>query len=413
MGEDVVAPTQERERLDAVRRYDVLETPPDGTFDRITAVAARLFRVPIALVTIVDTDRIWFKSRHGLEIEQVARDRGLCASAILGTEPWLVTDAAIDPRTIANPLVAGQFGLRFYAGAPLRTRDGYGLGTLCIIDREPRELTSEEVATLSDLAEIVMDELELRLAARQASRLESELRLHAETIATALQESLLPPAIMPIEGFDIVGRYHVAQRDVVGGDFYDVIPTDTGAAIIVGDVCGKGTLAASTASTARWILHAVMSEDRNPRAALSRLNALLCQAYGYSGPYVTVAAAALSRRNSQIEITLSLGGHPQPLVLRRDGRFEALGRPGPLVGWFGEARYSSTTALFESGDILVMFTDGLFEAVAGHGESDDRIIRELLSPLAGGPARAIADRLDAAIGTDRRDDAAFIVARVL
>ena len=157
----------EEGRMNAVRRYDLLDTPPDGAFDRITALAARIFNVPIALVTVVDHDRIWFKSRHGLPVEQIDRDPGLCASAILEYEPWVVTNARVDPRTLANPLVAGELGLQFYAGAQLRTRDGYNLGTMCVIDVEPREFTVGEAATLHDLAAMVMSELELRLERRQ------------------------------------------------------------------------------------------------------------------------------------------------------------------------------------------------------------------------------------------------------
>src|SRR5687768_11608682 len=125
-------------RLAAVRRYDVLDTPPDGSFDRVTEIAARLFKVPIAIVSLVDEDRIWFKSHHGLDVQQIGRDPGLCASAILQDDPWVLSDAKADPRSLANPLVAGDFGLRFYAGVPLKTSDGFNLGTLCVIDREPR-----------------------------------------------------------------------------------------------------------------------------------------------------------------------------------------------------------------------------------------------------------------------------------
>lgn len=156
----------ERSRIEAVRRYDVLDTPPDGSFDRITRLAAGLLDMPIAIVSIVDTDRIWFKSAHGLDgVDEVERVPGLCASAVLADEPWIVEDAAVDPRTLANPLVAGEFGLRFYAGAPLMTHDGHNLGTLCVIDREPRELAPDGPQVLADLASIVMDELELRRAA--------------------------------------------------------------------------------------------------------------------------------------------------------------------------------------------------------------------------------------------------------
>jgi hypothetical protein len=163
---DAPPAADEEGRMNAVRRYDLLDTPPDGAFDRITALAARIFNVPIALVTVVDHDRIWFKSRHGLDAAQIDRDPGLCASAILQDVPWVVNDARVDPRTLANPLVAGAMGLQFYAGAQLSTRDGYNLGTMCVIDSEPRGFTVGELATLHDLAAMVMSELELRLESR-------------------------------------------------------------------------------------------------------------------------------------------------------------------------------------------------------------------------------------------------------
>ncbi len=155
-------------RINALKRHDILDTPPDGNFDRITKLAAKLLNVPIAIVTLVDTDRIWFKSRYGLEALQIGRDPGLCASAILSDKIYLVEDALKDPRTLANPLVAGSFGLQFYAAAPLKVKDGYNLGTLCIIDKQPRKLSEPEKQILQDLADILIDEMELRLAARTA-----------------------------------------------------------------------------------------------------------------------------------------------------------------------------------------------------------------------------------------------------
>lgn len=159
---------EELQRLAAVRRYDVLDTPPDGVFDRVTAMAAALFSVPVSIISLVDIDRIWFKSHHGLEADQIGRDAGLCASAILQDGPWLLKDAKLDPRSIANPLVAGDFGLRFYLGIPLKTTDGFNLGTLCVIDREARTASEEQIAHLQHLAALVMDQMELRLAARIA-----------------------------------------------------------------------------------------------------------------------------------------------------------------------------------------------------------------------------------------------------
>ena len=161
-------PSSEAARMAAVRRYDVLDTPPDGAFDRITAIAARRFNVPISIVSIVDHDRIWFKSHYGLPINEIARDDGLCATTILSATPRVLTDAKTDACALANPLVAGEFGLRFYVGAPLRTHDGHHLGTLCEIDTTPRPVTQAEIDELSDLAALVMDHLELRISARQA-----------------------------------------------------------------------------------------------------------------------------------------------------------------------------------------------------------------------------------------------------
>jgi GAF domain-containing protein len=176
---DVVAhliPENEQERLAAVHRYGILDTPKDGAFDRITRLAAAILDMPIAIVTIVDHDRIWFKSAEGLEgVEEIGRDPGLCASAILADEAWVIEDAKVDPRTLANPLVAGEFGLRFYAGSALRTSDGYYLGTLCVIDKEPRELRDDQIRVLDDLAALVVDELELRLAARRQARHSTQL----------------------------------------------------------------------------------------------------------------------------------------------------------------------------------------------------------------------------------------------
>ena len=159
--------SSEPQRLAALRNYDILDTPPDGAFDRIATLAARCFRTPIALVTLVDEDRIWFKSRHGLGVEQIPRSPGLCASAILSDAAYTVRDALTDVRTLANPLVTGALGLRFYAAAPLITHDGFRLGTINVIDFAPRDFSADDEKLLQDLSAMVVDLLELRLSARK------------------------------------------------------------------------------------------------------------------------------------------------------------------------------------------------------------------------------------------------------
>jgi len=181
-------PENEAARMAAVQRYEILDTPPDGSFDRVTAIAARRFDVPISIISIVDHDRIWFKSHHGLDVKEIGRDPGLCASAILTNKAHVLVDASTDPRSLANPLVAGDFGLRFYAGVPLHTSDGFNLGTLCVIDKEPRPVDKDEIDDLTDLASLVVDQLELRLAARKAiSRAELMAREIDHRVMNSLQ----------------------------------------------------------------------------------------------------------------------------------------------------------------------------------------------------------------------------------
>ncbi|MEO6248919.1 MAG: histidine kinase dimerization/phosphoacceptor domain -containing protein [Sphingomicrobium sp.] len=187
MASTMVASKSEPDRMSAVRRYDILDTPQDGAFDRVTALAARRFGVPIAIISIVDEDRIWFKSHHGLNVEQIGRDPGLCASAILTDDPHILTDASTDPRSLANPLVAGEFGLRFYAGVPLTTHDGHNLGTLCVIDKKARPVEQSQIDDLKDLAAVVMDQIETQLAARRAV---SEAKLLAKEIDHRVMNSL-------------------------------------------------------------------------------------------------------------------------------------------------------------------------------------------------------------------------------
>ena len=166
----------------------------DGSFDRVTAMAARRFGVPISIISIVDRDRIWFKSRYGVNVEQIGRDPGLCASAILRPDPHILVDATKDIRSLANPLVAGEFGLRFYAGVPLRTSDGYNLGTLCVIDKEPRPIDEAQIEDLKDLASLVMDQLEFRLSAikalAQAGKALEQTKLLAREIDHRVMNSL-------------------------------------------------------------------------------------------------------------------------------------------------------------------------------------------------------------------------------
>lgn len=161
-------PENEVERLRALRAYGVLDTAPEEAFDRITRLASRLLKTPIALVSLVDENRQWFKSRHGIDATETPRDMAFCAHAILDDKPLVVRNALADDRFRANPLVEAAPNIRFYAGAPLIDSKGFKLGTLCAIDMiEHKDVSEDDLAVLSDLAALVIDELELRVSIRK------------------------------------------------------------------------------------------------------------------------------------------------------------------------------------------------------------------------------------------------------
>ena len=151
-------PANESSRIATLRLLNILDTEPEERFDRLTRMARRLFSVPIAQVTLVDTDRQWFKSSDGAPTGETSRDVSFCAHAILGDEVMCVPDAGKDDRFLDNPLVLGEPRIRFYAGCPLKV-DNHNLGTLCVIDDKPRDFTEEEREMLKDLAQMVEQEL--------------------------------------------------------------------------------------------------------------------------------------------------------------------------------------------------------------------------------------------------------------
>jgi diguanylate cyclase (GGDEF)-like protein len=152
-------PPNEVERLIDLRALEILDTAFEERFDRITRIAQRIFGVPIALVSLVDEKRQWFKSRVGLDATETSREVSFCAHAILGDQILQVSDATSDDRFRDNPLVTGDPKIRFYAGCPIESPDGNKLGTLCVIDREPRELDDDDLQALRDLANMVEEEV--------------------------------------------------------------------------------------------------------------------------------------------------------------------------------------------------------------------------------------------------------------
>ena len=152
-------PSNEARRVATLRGMGLLDTPPEERFDRVTRLARQVFSTSIALVSLVDSDRQWFKSRQGLDAVETPRDISFCGHAILGDKIMVVNDAVEDERFCDNPLVCGNPNIRFYAGYPLAAPDGSRVGTLCVIDDKPREISTEQLALLRELGRMVEEEL--------------------------------------------------------------------------------------------------------------------------------------------------------------------------------------------------------------------------------------------------------------
>lgn len=425
-GHDESVPTgparTEAERLEAARRYDILDTPPDGAFDRVCALAARFFGLPAASVSIVDEDRIWFKARRGIDATEVPREPGLCASAILQDGPYAVTDGLSDPRTAANSLVHGEPAVRFYAAAPITTADGYRLGTVNVLGAEPRELTDEEARTLQELAAIVMDEMELRLAAMREIRQERERReramtekQRAEGLARTLQQTLSPSKLPEVPGLEIAAHYQPFAPEEVGGDFYDVFPLAARRwGFFLGDVCGKGVDAATLTSLARYTLRTAAMLREDPAAALADLNAALFLERPDDFPICTAVYGDIERRDDGFVLSLAIAGHPPPLILRAGGRVEPITRGGPLLGAIRDPAFETCRVAIAPGDAAVIYSDGMLDVHHAGGVLSEQRLADLLAGATGAAARDLIARLREVLRTaDRplRDDVAILAMR--
>ncbi|MFI1376623.1 PP2C family protein-serine/threonine phosphatase [Streptomyces longwoodensis] len=431
-------------RMEAVRRYDILDTPPDGAFDRVAALAARLFDVPVATVTIVDEDRIWFKAAHGLDgVSEIGRDPGLCGSAVLRDDALVIPDTLLDDVACGNPLVTGPLGVRFYAAAPITTTDGHKLGTVNVLDTKPRSITSEQTATLTDLAAIVMDEMELRLSAlrtvrqeQQSAEAERAAREQAErdkaaiaSFASTLQRTLLPPALPTVPGLELACHYHTASVHDVGGDFYDVFPLSAGKwGLFLGDVCGKGAEAATITSLVRYTLRASAQHTDDPVAVLGALNSALLTDVWAGSRFCTAFFATLAPDPAGgFTVALATGGHPPAYHLSPappeagpapHTRVAAV-RPqgGMLIGAFPGARFASTTLHLAPGQALLLYTDGLTEAQTSTGTMlGDEGLTAFLSarPASCGAAQLVQDTVGLldALPEGASDDVALLALSV-
>ena len=235
-------PSTEAQRLAALRRYEVLDTGPEAAFDDLTRLAAHLCDTPISLITLIDEHRQWFKSHLGWEATETARDVSFCAHTILQPDLFVVRDATQDERFSDNPLVQAEPTIRFYAGMPLVTADGLALGTLCVIDRQPRALTSEQSDALRSLARQAMTQLDLR---RHLAELADNVAQHQRTeeqlrTSEAFYQTLVQTLPQNILRKDQHGRFTFANRkfcqsigksleEIIGKTDFDLFPPELAA----------------------------------------------------------------------------------------------------------------------------------------------------------------------------------------
>ncbi len=299
----------EQARLAALSRFGVLDTPPEEAFDALTALAAQLCETPMASVTLVEVDRMWFKSRLGLDVSEIPREISFCAHALASPDVLMVPDATADARFADNPLVTGGPGIRFYAGAPLVTADGYVLGTLCVLDVVPRVLTERQLGQLGVLARQVVSQLELRrhteeLAAEVAARTVAEAALRDNQ---RLLDGVLGHTDVVVYAKDLDGRFLLAnpalqrllgqgEQEVLGRSDYDLFPE------LAADQFRQHDRQTAAAGISQQFAEALVHPDGTPHEYLSTKFPLRDDSglvYAVAGVSTDVTALSAERRASE------------------------------------------------------------------------------------------------------------------
>jgi serine phosphatase RsbU (regulator of sigma subunit) len=353
-------PADEADRLEDLRRLDILLTTPEEPLDNVTRRLAEIFDVPGAFISFIDEDTQYYKSEVGLpaqfaETRKEPRDISLCSYVVGTNEPLIVEDLTVDSRFRDSPGVL-QFGIHFYAGAPLRGDSGLAIGSLCIVDHRPRTIGPREQAMLQLIAEGVMAQVRLQTASRQLldRSLEIERDLHQ---AMDVQRFLLPEQCLEGGGWRIEHVYRPVEH--LGGDFLDVQQRRDGSwAVLIADVSGHGTTAALTAALTKTAF--VRAGAGSPAAVLSEMNRELSRV-APPGQLVTAQAVVLDTRVGRV--TIASAGHPHPMLVR-GGAVELIATEnGPPLLVLDEVEYHDTVLEdLHVGDSVILYTDGAIEA---------------------------------------------------
>jgi phosphoserine phosphatase RsbU/P len=407
--------TREQARLSALRAYDILDSFSEPAFDDIGRVAAQICGTPIALISLVDEHRQWFKSHVGLDVRETPREQAFCAHAIRDPESvFIIEDTANDPRFADNPLVTGYPGIRFYAGAPLVTSEGHALGTLCVIDRQPSRLTPEQQESLRALARQVVAQMELRRALTKLERNAHQLQVANEALerrneqmvrsrdelaslchlledqasamerdlhrAEIIQRSLLPHQVPTFKDVCLHTLYRPGRS--IGGDLFDVVVIgDRYLVLVIADAAGHGVSAAMISLLFKSRLQVVGDHGRpyRPCEALSRLNAAMQSAKPAPGVFVTATIFLLDMEERTAVVASA--GHPPLIWLPAGGEVQQFPHTGPALGLYADAQYGEHRMTLGHGDRVLLYTDGLFGAVGGSSEATPQTIAQALAGI--------------------------------
>jgi serine phosphatase RsbU (regulator of sigma subunit)/anti-sigma regulatory factor (Ser/Thr protein kinase) len=354
-----------------------------------------------------------------LSVDDRGRARRLTANHRLGDRTDAVHDALDSERELRQAIVAAAGG----EGAqrlPITVTVGGQRSYVVVLPLESRSRIlgvlvlggPEQLDPVTYMAAVEL--------ARRAGLAVENARLHEQQAATvaALQSSLLPSALPQVSGLDLAARYHSASPGMsVGGDFYDAVVLDDGGLVLtIGDVCGKGAEAAAVTGLSRDLLRLLVQDGSEPVAALRRLNRALLD-YPASSRFCTIAVTSWRRDGDRLVGRLCLGGHPEPVVLRADGRTELVGEPGDLLGVLDDSglELHETEVSLDVGDAMVLYTDGVTERRDGRRMFGQYGLRKTLTKSAGSDADELASAVERAaesfVATELRDDLAILVIR--
>ena len=380
--------TTEDERIAALHALHVLDTPPEERFDRVTRLCTRLFGVPMAAVNLVDSDRQYTKSAVGLALGDSDVAESFCAVAVRQPGTTVVPDLRDDARFSGSAWVTEDPNLRFYAAEPLEAPGGHRVGTLCLFDTRPRELTGADRRLLTDLALWVQKELVI----------DEEMDRAAD-----VQRGLLPSAAPVIEGWDVAGAC-LPSRDV-GGDLLDWYPVAGGWVTTVADVMGKGMPAAIVMATLRAVLRAG-TRTQGLGGATALADQTVAEDFHSSGAYATLWLGSVQPGAPRLQYVDA--GHGLTLVVRRDGSSERLDAGGVPVGLVPGQVWEPAEVLLEVGDTLVSYSDGLLDL---HRDREAVEVQVREAVLSGSAAAAVEHLTWAARSLALPDDVTVLVMR--